>query len=243
MRKLFLFSAMLMLGLGAWAQTITLTFTGREDCDYCDGEEGGGGSYSRYVQLDHVVITNHTQNWTETIYWPDTVLTFSNVTGIDEHTNKGGFGLSQNNPNPFNGTTDMFLSVENEGSVIMEITDLNGRISETQYFASLPAGLHQFRVSVSASGTYVMTARQNGHASSIKMVNNSSGPKPRLNIGESLKGIIIRSSLASEAKHPALSVPEMSWNMWGIAMWGTMKWKVNTSSTIIPTILRTRMMK
>ena len=211
MRKMFLFSVILMFGLATKAQTVTLTFTGRENCGDCYMGGDDKEIYSRYVQLDHVVITNLTQNWTETIYWPDTVLTITNVTGIDEHTNKGGFGLSQNNPNPFNGTTDVMLSVENEGSVIMDITDLNGRVIATQYFASLPAGFHQFRVSVSASGTYVMTARQNGHASSIKMVNNSSEPKTEIEYRGTTQAndYSLKSGIRGETTRPISSGDEL----------------------------------
>ena len=163
MRKLFLFSTLLMLCGGMWAQSITLQFTGQDASNH-------------RVQLDRVIVTNLSQNWQETIYWPDTTLTLGSADGIDDYANNGGFDLSQNNPNPFNGTTDILLTVADAGAVTLEITDVNGRmVVETWCTASLPYGTHQLRVTLSAAGTYVMTARQNGKTSSIKMVNNGGG--------------------------------------------------------------------
>ncbi|MBP5556301.1 MAG: hypothetical protein J6X65_01135 [Bacteroidales bacterium] len=149
------------------AQTVTLTFTGRY-------------AANQYVQLDHIFVTNLTKGWQEIIYWPDTTLTMQNGTGIDESVANGGFALSQNNPNPFSGTTDLNLTVADAGAVTLEIVDGNARIVETQSFASLPIGTNQFRISLSAAGTYVMSARQNGKSSSIKMVCNDGGNGNRI---------------------------------------------------------------
>lgn len=157
MRKVLL-SIVVFLVIGTLgAQTVTLTFTGRDAANH-------------YVQLNKVVISNLTKSWQETIWWPDTVLQMLNGTGIDDHITNGGFALSQNNPNPFSGTTDVTLTVVEDGDVDLDIADVNGRIVETQKFASLYPGTHQFRISLSSVGTYVMTARQNGKTSSIKMI-------------------------------------------------------------------------
>ena len=163
MKKLSLLSLLIILSISAFAQTVTVTFTGRD-------------MNGHWVQLDRVEITNLTQNWTETIYWPDTVLTVENNIGINDCARNHGFGLSQNNPNPFNGTTDVNLTVADEGDVILEIVDANGRIAvETHHGTSLQPGTHQFRITLATAGTYVLTARQNGKISSIKMVNNAAG--------------------------------------------------------------------
>ena len=97
-----------------------------------------------------------------------------NSVDIDDYSNNGEFTLSQNNPNPFNGTTDVLLSVADAGTVTLEITDVNGRIVGTHRVRP-QSGTHQFRITLSAAGTYVMTARQNGKTSSIKMMNNGGG--------------------------------------------------------------------
>ena len=153
----------ILLPLDIMAQSVTLTFTGKD-------------ANNNRVQLDRVSITNLTKGWQETIYWPDTTLTMQNGgTGIDDYADNGGFVLSQNNPNPFNGTTDVLLTMEDAGAVTMEIADVNGRIVVgANDYSPLP-GHHRFRITLSAAGTYVMTARQNGKSSSIKMVNNGGG--------------------------------------------------------------------
>ena len=162
MRKILCFIAIALVGVVAFAQTVTLTFTGQD-------------FNNSWVQLDRVVISNLTRDWQETIYWPDTTLTMINSTGIADYANSGAFFLSQNNPNPFNGTTDVLLTVADAGMVKLEITDVNGRIVVgANDYSPLP-GIHRFRITLSATGTYVMTARQNGKTSSIKMVNNGEG--------------------------------------------------------------------
>ena len=162
MKKILCFIAVALMGVVAFAQTVTLTFTGRDAVDH-------------YVQLNRMSITNLTKSWQETIYWPDTTLTMQNGTGIDESVANGGFVLSQNNPNPFSVTTDVNLTVADAGAVTLKIVDGNGKIVETRHGTSLQPGTHQFRVSLSAAGTYVMTARQNGKTSSVKMVCNGGG--------------------------------------------------------------------
>ena len=159
---LILSAIALTLSVG-FAQTVTLTFTGRNTA-------------GDYVQLNRVDIINLTQGWQETISWPDTTLTMQNVTGIDdvETQNFASLHLSQNNPNPFSGITDVLLTVADAGMVVLEIANANGRIVGT-HRVSPQLGTHQFRVTLSAAGTYVMTARQNGKTSSIKMVNNGGG--------------------------------------------------------------------
>ena len=108
------------------AQTVTLIFTGKD------------ATTNAYVQLSRIEINDLTQGWTETLTFPDTIAILTVGSGIDESVAKGGFALSQNNPNPFNGTTDVNLTVTDAGAVMLEIVDGNARIVETQNFASLP---------------------------------------------------------------------------------------------------------
>ena len=166
MKKIFLLSILLMSCVCVWPQTVTLSFTGRD-------------TINRWVRLHHVVITNQTQNWSETVAWPDTVLTIQNGTGIYDVATlpAPSLQLFQNHPNPFIGTTDVLLTAADAGAVTLEIADVYGHIVWTQNFASIQMGTIQFRVSLSAAGTYILTARQNGKTSSIKMVNNGNGSR------------------------------------------------------------------
>ncbi|MBP5400880.1 MAG: glycosyl hydrolase 53 family protein [Bacteroidales bacterium] len=83
--------------------------------------------------------------------------------------------LSQNTPNPFNGTTDVYLTTTEAGTVTMEIADINGRMVVGTNNYSPQLGVHQFRITLATPGTYVLTARQNGQTSSIKMICNGGG--------------------------------------------------------------------
>ncbi len=162
MKNFFLFSMMLTLYVGLSAQTVTLTFTAQDGANH-------------YLKLNRVVITNLTKSWQETIWYPDTVLTMQNGTDIDVHVGTDCFALSQNTPNPFSSTTNVTLTVSEEGAVNLDIADVNGRIVQTQNLVSLHPGNHQFQIALSTPGIHVMTARQNGKTSSIKMICNDGG--------------------------------------------------------------------
>ncbi len=154
------------------AQNVTLTFTGRDAAD-------------QYVQLDMVIVTNVTRGWQEILFWDDTVLVMENEIGIHEVETRHGTSLrlSQNNPNPFVGTTDVHLTVADAGTVTLDIVDGNGRTVVGANDYSPLQGTHQFRITLAHTGTYVMTARQNGQSSSIKMVCNGEGNGNRIDYG------------------------------------------------------------
>ena len=161
MKKLLSFLVVILISITAFAQSVTLTFTAKDTAN-------------QHVQLHRVSITNLTKGWQETIYWPDTTLTMQNGTGISDIVGANDYSplrLSQNNPNPFTGTTEVNLMVTNEGTVALDIADINGRIVVVNDYTLQP-GSHQFRITLATAGTYVMTARQNGQTSSIKMVCN-----------------------------------------------------------------------
>ena len=110
--------AVVLISTAAFAQSVTLTFTAKD-------------AANQHVQLHRVSITNLTKGWQETIYWPDTTLTMQNGTGISDIVGANDYSplwLSQNNPNPFTGTTEVNLMVATEGTVALDIADINGRI-------------------------------------------------------------------------------------------------------------------
>jgi uncharacterized protein (TIGR02145 family) len=161
MKKLLSFLVVILISITAFAQSVTLTFTAKD-------------AANQHVQLHRVSITNLTKGWQETIYWPDTTLTMQNGTGISDIVGANDYSplrLSQNNPNPFTGTTEVNLMVATEGTVALDIADINGRIVVVNDYTLQP-GPHQFRITLATAGTYVMTARQSGQTSSIKMVCN-----------------------------------------------------------------------
>ena len=164
MKKLFSFLTFVSLFAVVSAQTVTLTFTGRD-------------TSNKYVQLYRVVVENISQGWQESMYWPDTTLNMHVTTGIGdvEKPDAISLRLSQNTPNPFEGTTYANLILADAGDVVVEITDITGRIVGMRNFSLLQQGTHQLRVSLSTAGMYFLTARQNGQSTSIKMVNRGNG--------------------------------------------------------------------
>ena len=164
MKKTFTFITIMLLFAAVSAQTVTLTFTGRD-------------ASNQYVSLSRVVVSNLTKGWQETLTWPDTVLTMTDQTGIGdvETQNFASLHLSQNTPNPFDGITFANLQVVEQGDVSLEITDISGRVVETLRATSLQPGNHEIRITLSSAGIYFLTARQNGQTSSVKMVNCSNG--------------------------------------------------------------------
>ena len=165
MKKNALITAFIVAICGtSFAQTISLTFTAQD-------------AYGQYVQPERVVITNHTRDWQEIVYWPDTGFTMRGTTGLNdiELWNNAALQLFQNNPNPFRGATDVALSVAEEGNVTIELTDINGRIMGKSKYSLAQKGLHSFRVSVATPGIYILTARQNKKSSTIKMVCKEGG--------------------------------------------------------------------
>ena len=145
------------------AQT-TLTFVGRDRTG------------NDYVRLSSVSVYDLDQLWHQIIEYPDTTLVLYVNGTVGVETMCTSSLQMQNNPNPFDGATDVILCTPYDGDVTMEIADVNGRaVVGANDYSPLPTGTHQFRLTLSAPGTYVLTARQNGRTVSVKMVNAGNG--------------------------------------------------------------------
>jgi len=172
MKKIILLSIVALSFFTLAAQT-TVTFTGR---DY----------NNHFIQLDRVVITNHTQNWSDTIFYPDTTLAMGQV-GVNDFQRSNRFELLQNNPNPFESHTTVVLRTEDKGNVTLVLTDMNGRTVEKSKGLFLQPGIQQFHIQLANPGTYLLTASQNGKNSSIKMINTGKGSENKIEYGELVK--------------------------------------------------------
>jgi len=161
MKKMFLFLLVLLCMTGQ-AQNLTLSFTGRH------------ANTGAYLQLSRVEITNQTRGWTEELIYPDTISVLVVGTGIGDNT-PVEFGLSQNTPNPFSGTTYVNLTLPEGGAVTLEACDVNGRVVISRSFVSMQPGTHVLRVNLATAGVYLLTARQSGKVSTVRMVNQRSG--------------------------------------------------------------------
>ena len=96
------------------------------------------------------------------------------VFDMDKLAASGGLLLSQNNPNPFDGTTDVYLAVMNPQEVTFAVADVFGHLEAT-YIGAFESGVHQFRITLRAKGNHVMGAHQNNKASSIVMICENGG--------------------------------------------------------------------
>ena len=164
MKKILTLIIIVFCAATLFAQTVSVTFTGRE-------------APNHYLPLNRVVVSNLTKGWQETLTWPDTVLTMTNGTGIEdvETQNFASLRLSQNNPNPFDGTTYVNLNVAEQGDVAVEIADITGRIVGANNYSPLQPGTHEIRITLSSPGIYFLTARQDGRTATVKMVNRGNG--------------------------------------------------------------------
>ena len=76
--------------------------------------------------------------------------------------------MTQNTPNPFNGTTEVYLCVAQAGEVTLTIADIYGHI-ETICSTVLEAGTHRFQLTLAAKGTYLLAARQGDNSASVTL--------------------------------------------------------------------------
>ena len=168
MKKILLFSACVLGMFFAMAQeTVTLTFTAKQE-------------NNAFQQLDSVKITNATREWTEVLYYPDTVL-IMNTVGITDYTSENGkVKLYQNIPNPFHGVTDFNLSLFDKEKVDLVIFDINGK-KVAEYHNTLPSGEHRFRATMNTPQTYLLSAVTKNGNTAIKMINlSNTGEQARI---------------------------------------------------------------
>ena len=188
MKRTNLILMLLTLCVSLFAQPVTLTFTGKD-------------AKNQHVQLNRVVITNLTQNWQETIYYPDTILMMGS-TGIGEVDHANGMKLSQNVPNPFDGTTDFALQLPEAGKVSLTVYDLNGK-KITAYQGKLASGVHTFRVLLNTTQSYLLTARCGNETATIKMINNgNAGENSIRHLGEDRLNMMLKSGTKGATNKP-----------------------------------------
>lgn len=159
-RITLLFVALGLLGT-ATSQNISLIFSATDT--------------SGHVQQDSTKIQNQTTGEDTTLYYPDTVLTISNVVGIaDKHYNEETFMLFQNFPNPVKDQTTITMSISTREKISLIVTDLLGRqiISIKKV---LDKGEHNFSFRPGNAQLYFFTASTHGVSQSIKVLNANQG--------------------------------------------------------------------
>ena len=90
-----------------------------------------------------------------------------------------GFVLSQNIPNPFHGTTSVYLASEESGDVTMVVADVYGQL-QTQLSEPIEVGVHKFDIQLRAKGSFVLGAHMNGKSASIVLFCEEGGVNNRI---------------------------------------------------------------
>ena len=85
----------------------------------------GTGLDGTYKCLSSVKVENLSRGWTETLVYPDTILTLTASVGIEE-AYEDSFAL-EGYPNPFGGNTMVSLQLPHSEDVFLQIYDLSGR--------------------------------------------------------------------------------------------------------------------
>ena len=107
---------------------------------------------------------------------------------MDELVASEGLYLPQNKPNPFNGSTDVYLAVVDGAEVRMVVADVYGNI-EAQYSGSFEPGVHRLHLTLRPKGTHVLGIHQNGKSSSIVLLCNEDGVTNRIEYVEFVEPI------------------------------------------------------
>ena len=159
----------MMVCAGLFAQSVTLSFTGR----------GSGGIETEeiYQKIDSLQVRNITRHWEQMIYYPDTVVVMEAL-AVPTLSVKNS-GLSQNVPNPFDCVTEADLTLSESDAVLLKVVDGNGR-EYVSYNGKLPAGTHRFEITLAVPQTYFLTAVTSMGNYSVKMVNLGSCGTNRL---------------------------------------------------------------
>ncbi len=172
MKKIiFLLSAIFCLTMAqiAYAQAIDLTFK-------------GSTTNGKYVQLDSVQVENLNRNWTETLVYPDTVLSFPS-TGIEDAQTKSIDGSLVAYPNPFNGITRVSLIVSQSEEISLQVYNIAGqRIMGQRVQAEV--GENLFEISLQHTQVYFLIINTSKGRMVEKLINlSNSGENSIVSIG------------------------------------------------------------
>lgn len=100
-----------------------------------------------YCPFDAVSATNVTRGWTETLFYPDTVLRLYGSVGIEEYT-INDFHLGEAYPNPFDDDTHLLMELPNECEVLFRVVCVDGGVTSERRM-HLEKGTHRVTVSIS----------------------------------------------------------------------------------------------
>lgn len=165
----------------AFAQTVTLTFTGVDQLN-------------DHVQLDSVAVTNLTRGWQEVIYYPDTILQLTNGVGIEAVSQAVFANIT---PNPFDGTSVLMIQLSKADDVKLQMLDMQGR-SIAQWSGLLGTGCHEFDIALATPQIYALQITTHIGQKSMKMINKGNAATNHIEY----KGLTNAKSVASQSSKP-----------------------------------------
>ena len=156
MKKLFTLLAVMGLAIVpvVVSQNITFRFTGATN----------GGNY---IRLDSVRVQDTNRSWTETLVYPDTVLTLGQSGILDAQSLVVEMASY---PNPFRGATNVTVAMPQRGDATLQVFTLAGqKVSEQTMF--LGAGNNLFKVHLKNPQVYLLTVTTPQGRRTIKLLN------------------------------------------------------------------------
>ena len=156
--KKFLSKFMLLLLVAsshfAVSRTVELRFT-------------GVNASGAYVRMDSVLVENLVRGWSETLLFPDTVLTFTE-TGMQQAF-AGHMGIKAY-PNPLRGNARVVISAAEDAMADVSLYSLDGQCV-LQSKQSLVNGETLFEISLQKAGVYVLAVRTVSGNAVLKLLN------------------------------------------------------------------------
>jgi uncharacterized protein (TIGR02145 family) len=141
---LLFFACVLPLFVTGQLTGIVLTFSAEHD--------------QQRVRLDSIYIENLSKETDTVLFFPDTVITLMYGffgTGDFTLSDCQDLFISPNYPNPFQGQTQFYISVEKDQEVVISASDISGkRLAEFRKMMS--RGHHQFEFTAERSGVYLI---------------------------------------------------------------------------------------
>ena len=155
-KNLMLLVAVIVLAQTAVSQDITLRFTGVT-------------TSGDYVRLESVRVSNVTRSWNEVVFYPDTILSFT-LTGIADAQSLSAEVSAY--PNPFNGATNVSVSVLQSEKATMQLYNLSGQ-KVAERVVDLETGDNNFEVRLKNPQLYILSVTTTQGSSSVKLLNRS----------------------------------------------------------------------
>ncbi|MBR5027771.1 MAG: T9SS type A sorting domain-containing protein [Bacteroidales bacterium] len=136
-----------------------------------------------YLRLDSVVVENLSRSWSETLVYPDTAITFSNLSIADV---RGGNISIESYPNPFRCTAQVHISHAEAGDYSLRLYSLSGQVLSEKTVRL--DGDNIFEVSLKKARTAVLTIRSEQVSKSVKLIGRGGASADAIKFISTIRG-------------------------------------------------------